>query len=190
MNFFKLADMDVSTLRKEVMDNYDDFYIDVQRQTQVIGGDTSYHAETLNYRLARGLPDGAHNVFNSDLIEKTEFYAKRPECVAFLNKFTKTYGGEVHRIIMVLLPAGKQVYPHPDGGSYYLGKDRFHIVLSGNYDMTLQDGDTEVTQTMSAGELWFFDNKKVHKSKNTGAEDRIAMIFDVKDSRWKEVCGV
>lgn len=188
MNFFKLADVDVTDIQQEIVTNFAEFDVDVQRQTQIINGVPSYHAETKNYRLSRGVVGDAKDVFHTELLEKTPLYYQRPVCVAFLNKFVELYGGEVHRISIVLLPAGKEVLPHPDGGTYYQNKDRFHLAIFGEYDMSVYESGVAETQKIRAGELWFFDNKKVHSTKNNGTEDRIAMIFDVSNSSWRKVC--
>ena len=73
------------------------------------------------------------------------------------------------------MPAGGKVYPHKDGGEYYENKDRFHLVLSGYYDYTVDDE----TQRFGAGDLFWFDNKKMHSSINATPIPRISLIFDV-----------
>jgi hypothetical protein len=36
------------------------------------------------------------------------------------------------------------------------------------------------------GDLWWFDNQKVHSAKNIGWDDRITLIFDVKGANWRD----
>ena len=71
------------------------------------------------------------------------------------------------------------MYPHIDGGKYYEDKDRFHMVLNGYYDYTV---DNE-TQRFNAGELWWFDNQKC-TAVNATLLSRVCLIFDVKGSKF------
>lgn len=48
---------------------------------------------------------------------------------SFLRRFVKERGGELGRAKLVLLPAGRRVYPHIDRGEYYANRDRYHLVL-------------------------------------------------------------
>ena len=181
MNFFKLGDYDVSEIHKEVMDSYADFDVDTRRQNEV-----AYHAQTKSYRLTQGVLGDAKDIFHTEGIEKTNFYYDRPKCVEFLNGFSKTYGGGIARVSLVLLPSGSDVTPHIDAGTYYESKDRFHLVINGSY--MVQVG-TDV-QRFSEGELWFFDNKQVHSTRNNEQTERVSMIFDVANSDWRNKLGV
>lgn len=100
-----------------------------------------------------------------------------PHARAFLRRFAGQIGGELGRAKLVLLPAGRRVYPHVDRGEYYKLRERFHLVLSSADGSWLRAGEEEVT--MREGELWWFDNKAMHEAWNKGARDRIHLIFDV-----------
>ena len=104
----------------------------------------------------------------------------------FLGWFHKTYGGQHYRSAIAILPPGKSVQQHIDGGPYYSDKDRFHLVLQGNYEYTVAGESRE----WKAGDLFWFDNKKEHSSISTGKVDRMAFIFDVQGSRWRDECGI
>ena len=179
MNFFKLGAFDVTAMQQEVLDNYTDFDVDTRRQNEV-----AYHAQTKSYRLTEGVLGDAKDIFHTEGLKKTNFYDARPKCVEFLNKFVFMYGGEIHRVSLVLLPPKAEVFSHVDGGTYYKGKDRLHITLQGEYMMQV---DTDV-QKFKQGELWFFDNKQTHSTRNNSNTDRITMIFDVTNSDWRKVC--
>ena len=176
INFFKLGDYDVSSIHKEVMDNYSDFDVDTRRQNEV-----AYHAQTKSYRLTQGVLGDAKDIFHTEGVEKTNFYDARPKCVEFLNQFVSDYGGEIHRASLVLLPPKAEVFSHIDAGTYYEGKDRLHITIQGEYMMQV---GTDVRK-FKQGELWFFDNKKIHSTRNNTNIDRITMIFDVSNSDWR-----
>lgn len=177
MNFFKLGAFDITAMQKEVLNNYADFDVDTRRQNEV-----AYHAHTKSYRLTQGVLGNAKDIFHAEGLEKTNFYEARPKCVEFLNQFVSVYGGEVHRVSLVLLPPKAEVTPHIDAGTYYENKDRFHVVIQGEY-MVQVGADV---QKFKQGELWFFDNKQLHSTRNNSDIDRIAMIFDVTNSNWKE----
>lgn len=95
----------------------------------------------------------------------------------FLKTFARKLNGELGRAKLVLLPAGRRVYPHIDRGEYYSFRDRYHLVLRSTEGSWLKAGDEEIT--MREGELWWFDNKALHEAMNMGSEDRIHLIFDV-----------
>jgi hypothetical protein len=84
---------------------------------------------------------------------------------------------DLGRAKLVLLPAGRRVYPHIDRGRYYQLHDRYHLVLKSSSGSWLRAGDEEVR--MREGELWWFDNRQIHEAHNDGAEDRIHLIFDL-----------
>lgn len=100
-----------------------------------------------------------------------------PRARGFLESFSADVDSILSRAKIVLLPAGKRVYPHIDRGEYYRIRNRYHFVLSSNDGSWMRTGDEEVR--MKEGELWWFDNNKVHEAMNDGAHDRIHMIFDL-----------
>ena len=66
---------------------------------------------------------------------------------------------------------------------HFENKDRFHLVLIGSFAFTVGD----ITKTLNEGELWWFDNKKVHSVKNLLDKPRISVIFDVlHGSSWRD----
>ena len=100
-----------------------------------------------------------------------------PVACAFLYQIAEDRNAHLSRGKIVRLRAGARVYPHIDRGDYYRLRDRFHLVLrspSGSYMKTEDE-----TVSMEEGELWWFDNKKLHESHNEGKFDRIHMIFDL-----------
>lgn len=84
---------------------------------------------------------------------------------------------DLGRAKLVLLPAGRRVFPHIDRGRYYQLHDRYHLVLKSSSGSWLRAGDEEVR--MREGELWWFDNRQIHEAHNDGTEDRIHLIFDL-----------
>lgn len=85
------------------------------------------------------------------------------------------------RTFLVRLPEGCEVTPHRDEGKYADRFERFHICLQAGkgFEYCVQDDEGIVhTVNMKAGELWWFDHKKLHWAMNRGPEDRITMILD------------
>lgn len=99
-----------------------------------------------------------------------------PLARAFLTQFAEETDSLLGRAKVVLLPAGRRVYPHIDRGEYYRLRGRHHFVLASSDGSWMRAEEEEVR--MREGELWWFDNNKVHEAANDGAHDRIHMIFD------------
>ncbi len=100
-----------------------------------------------------------------------------PVMRAFLDDFAKEQDSIPGRAKIVCLPAGKRVYPHIDRGAYYRVRNRFHLVLTSAQGSWMRAGDEEVR--MQQGELWWFDNNRMHEAYNDGDQDRVHMIFDM-----------
>jgi mannose-6-phosphate isomerase-like protein (cupin superfamily) len=152
------SEVNILPILKQVAENWDDFNIQTIRQEEIPA-----QKETMEIRVRER--SGHHPPHSSN----------HYECIYFLNWFEKMYGGKIYRAAMSHMPAGGKVHLHKDGGEYYENKDRFHLVLSGYYDYTV-DGET---QRFGAGDLFWFDNKKIHSSINATPIPRISLIFDV-----------
>ena len=100
-----------------------------------------------------------------------------PDCRKFLQDFADSQGAKLARATLVRLQPQGKVYPHIDEGTYYKRRNRYHLVLQSPSGSILTSGDETVV--MKAGELWWFDNKKVHSAENIAAEWRIHLIFDM-----------
>jgi hypothetical protein len=183
MNFFRLqSKIDTEPLLKEAI-RYPHFWnVNTSRQ------DTIYvqrETKTIMLRISTKIPDGV-SIKNHLDSEDGKLYSWFPKTKRFMNNFVKTYGGEFGRVYIVLLPLNKMVYPHIDDGEYYKNSDRFHLILTGKYMYHIENE----SQLFEEGDLWYFDNKKVHYSKTVGEKDRIAIIFDVKNSNWRQNCNL
>lgn len=118
-----------------------------------------------------------------------------PRVVKFLEDFTRLYGGTLGNAMLVKMKKSARVYPHIDNGWYYRISDRFHLAITGEYDYFInKDIYCDIskdfwngvqTQRFKENELWYFDNQKYHASECI-SEERISLIFDVKDSNWRD----
>ena len=83
---------------------------------------------------------------------------------------------EMGRVLIVNLKSSGHVTKHIDTGTYADHYERFHIVLRSNQHC-FQTSGSEL-QRFEVGEVWWFDNKKLHTAHNVGDTDRIHIIFD------------
>lgn len=94
----------------------------------------------------------------------------------FLEKFGDELGGQLTKVMIVSLAPKSKVFPHIDHGDYYLGKDRYHIPIKTNGSVNICDNEEQIYLN---GELWWFNNKKMHEALNPEDEERIHIIFDI-----------
>ena len=73
---------------------------------------------------------------------------------------------------------GGAIAPHIDGGAYFSHYHRIQIPLSAGPGITFTC--EEETVVMAAGEVWCFDNKRVHSVRNAGTVERINLYFDTR----------
>jgi len=103
------------------------------------------------------------------------------------------------------LQPGRSVGWHTDHGTYYKGKDRYHLCLQGAYKYWVGDNpllvsgdmpqhpqteedkqallDTAEMHIIEPGTFFWFDNKKYHRALSIGNVDRISFVFDVPKSK-------
>jgi len=179
MDFFKF-EANFEDLTDIIIDEAD-WFEDTIRQDTI-----ESQRETHTIHLVRAEREPGKVLANSDGLRiEDALYYKYQQVIEFIWNFADTYGGQIYRIAMVRLPPEKQVYPHYDGGTYYANKDRFHYVISGSYEMHVE----EDFRIFNPGDLWWFDNKKIHHVKNISNTNRVAIIFDIKDSNWRQLAS-
>lgn len=109
----------------------------------------------------------------------TPEYAEFPEAKKIIMQLmARVQGTQLGRCMIVNLPAGAVVAPHEDQGSSAWFYDRYHVVLQANPGVKFTSGDETVQ--MVTGEIWWFDNTKLHTVVNDSGMDRIHMIVDIK----------
>jgi hypothetical protein len=82
------------------------------------------------------------------------------------------------RVIITKLPPGKTITPHVDQGAPATYYERYQVILQSLPGCIFKIGNEEVQ--FSSGEIWHIDNKVEHSVINHSADDRIAMIVDLK----------
>ena len=134
-----------------------------------------------------------------------------PETMKTLAWFATTYGGKYARAMYYRTPPDSRVGLHLDAQPdkydcgfasankfkplstlFYYKKDRFHIVIDGCYEYTVDHEEEDriyelpvkelvspVTKVWSKGEVWWFNNKRPHTSHNHGNIPKINLVFDI-----------
>jgi hypothetical protein len=174
MKFFKLikADVDVSPFLEEVDANSSAWLLNTSRQSKIR---VQRETNTIFLRAARNRPD-LHGNENQES-RPTEIAGRFPRALAFMENVGRALDSELSRATIVRLSPHGTVYPHIDVGSYYLIRDRLHLVLCSPSGSVLVAGDEQVR--MQPGELWWFDNKQHHAAINESSDWRIHYIFDL-----------
>lgn len=177
MNFFMFPDtVPVDGMLREVEAKPQFWKFDTRRQDNI-----PVQRETNAINLRVSIPEKDIDTIHWQEAKDHSLYDFYPSCRKFLDKFIQDYGGVMGRVAIVKLPLGNQVYPHIDEGTYYSLRDRFHLVITGEYKYVVEDEE----KIFKEGQLWWFDNQKMHYSQTIGTKDRIAIIFDVKNSQWR-----
>ena len=189
----KLKDnINVLPMLKEVAMQWKDFELETGRQDTI---ECQRMTQSINLRKAKleTAVNLKRHINDTHTTEDTELYPRYPKVKEFMDWFESTYGGEIYRIAIVHLPEGGVVDAHIDEGAYYADKDRFHLVLSGYYEnvaaMPPKPESTFIEDEIelySAGDLWWFDNKQMHHVENKSKLPRVAIIFDVLGSYFRE----
>lgn len=174
MKFFRCvrSGIDVAPLLAEIQTQDDAWLANTSRQDKVnVQRDTN----TIFLRAAVRRPD-LHANENQES-QPTRISAKFPRAMSAMAEIAEAMKSSLSRATIVRLKPKSQVAEHIDTGSYYLIRNRFHLVLHSTSGSVLVSGNEAVR--MRAGELWWFDNKQHHSAFNESEEWRIHYIFDL-----------
>jgi hypothetical protein len=78
-------------------------------------------------------------------------------------------------VLITKVPPGGEVAPHVDGGWHAGYYEKFAVQLQGNKDQGFYFEDSHVSA--EPGELYTFDNSRLHWVKNASDEDRMTLII-------------
>src|SRR6202034_3454526 len=126
MNYFRLirSGIDVAPLLQEVYSQEQAWLLNTSRQEKIrVQRDTN--TIFLSAPVAR--PD--LNVNENQESKLTAVSALFPRALAFMTEVAKELNGQLSRATIVRLKPKSRVDRHMDAGSYYLIRDRFHLVL-------------------------------------------------------------
>jgi aspartyl/asparaginyl beta-hydroxylase (cupin superfamily) len=174
MKFFHCvgSGIDVAPLLAEIQAQEDVWLVNTSRQDKIqVQRDTN----TIFLRNAVHRPD--LNVNENQESQPTKISARFPRAMTAMTKIAEAMKSSLSRATIVRLKPKSQVGQHIDVGSYYLIRNRFHLVLHSPSGSVLISGNESVR--MRVGELWWFDNKQHHSACNESDEWRIHYIFDL-----------
>ena len=174
MRFFKriYQNINVNELLNEVDANQDAWLVETSRQKAV---KVQRKTESIVLRSATTRTD-IYVDENQECLSTT-LTSRFPRAMNFMNNFAAATQCSLSRAMIVRLQPQSFVYPHIDTGSYYLIRDRYHLVLKSTMGSILRSGNEQVK--MREGELWWFNNKQFHSAFNESDDWRVHYIFDL-----------
>lgn len=87
-------------------------------------------------------------------------------------------GKELGGVLITKIPAGKQVYPHVDGGWHAEHYEKFAILVQGNPEQEFCFESSALR--CREGDSFTFDNHFPHWVTNDSPEDRITLIICIR----------
>src|SRR5580658_707820 len=174
MKYFKLirSRIDVAPLLEEVYSQEQAWLLNTSRQDKI-----RVQRDTNTIFISGPVARSDLNVNENQESRLTAVAPLFPKAVAFMSGVAEEMNSQLSRATIVRLKPKSQVSRHIDIGSYYLIRDRFHLVLYSSAGSVLMSGGEQVR--MQEGELWWFDNKQYHEAYNESDEWRIHYIFDL-----------
>lgn len=182
MKFFRRLhkDVDVKPLLAEIDTQQDAWLANTNRQDKIF---VQRHTNTIFLRGAAARSD-LHVNENQESVA-TKMSGRFPLAINFLAKVADDLKCSLSRATIVRLKPQSHVGVHIDVGSYYLIRDRYHLVLQSRSGSVLQSGNEQIR--MREGELWWFDNKQHHSSLNESEEWRIHYVFDLLPAAYEKL---
>ena len=137
------------------------------------------HREAKHIGLRRAVRIAGENVYHGNIRDTapTARYALFSHTREWLEDFAKRHDAALERVqIAILKPQGK-IFPHWDEGSYYLARERYHLVLQSEGSRLKIGGQSGL---FHEGEVWWINNRRIHAFFNDSeTTERIHLIFDL-----------
>ncbi len=115
-------------------------------------------------------------------------YSELPEITAIVSRLMSYMKGEsLGTILITKLPSGGKIYPHVDSGWNAEYFDKFYVPIENYEGSTFNFNGEHINPT--EGEVYQFDNSKLHWINNDSLGDRVAMIICIRHKaqpRYKE----
>ena len=200
MSHFKFLshDEDIEKILQQILDNEQDWgYVSKLKN---IGGDLNPYG-FMPMTMAQ-LTSYSEDPKNAEGLQRTALYTK----YKYIKQWLKSWSiRKTARAAFFRLQPGRSVGWHTDHGTYYKGKDRYHLCLQGAYKYWVGDNpllvsadipqhpqteedkqallDTAEMHIIEPGTFFWFDNKKYHRALSIGNVERISFVFDVPKSK-------
>jgi Aspartyl/Asparaginyl beta-hydroxylase len=85
--------------------------------------------------------------------------------------------------LITRVPAGREIAPHKDGGWHVDYYEKFYVQIA-NPQGCIFECEGEQFEPRQ-GDVYWFDNRKLHSIKNDGSVDRMTLIVCIKCDRFK-----
>lgn len=124
-------------------------------------------------------PANPERVVNDREVVPFEGWFALPEAQEIIRDLMHLVRGvRLGRVIITKLPPGKTIAPHVDGGAPAEYFTRFQVALQ-NLPGCIFKIEDEAVQ-FAPGEVWRINNRALHGVVNNSADDRIAMVVDIR----------
>lgn len=123
---------------------------------------------------------GDMSAFNAEHVPQWYPVAEQlPEAVRIANDLMGKVGGvSLGAVLITKIPAGKQVYPHIDGGWHARHFEKFAVQVRGHEAQAFHFKDEDLITR--DGDLFWFDNAYPHWVTNDSDQDRITLIVCIR----------
>lgn len=91
-------------------------------------------------------------------------------------------GERLGGVLITRIPAGCRIEPHADKSWHADYYDKFYLSLKNPPECRFFCEDEVITPR--AGDLYWFDNSKIHWVENNGVDDRITLIMCIRTHRY------
>ena len=98
----------------------------------------------------------------------------------------KVQGEMLGGVLITKIPPGAGIAPHADDSWHVQFFDKFYLSLKSKpgAQFWCDDGETKEALEPKPGEIWLFDNRKIHWVTNESDEDRITLIICIRTERF------
>jgi hypothetical protein len=95
-----------------------------------------------------------------------------------LDLLRRVDGVQLGRVVITRLPPGARIEPHADKGAPATFYRRYQVALQSLPGCVFRIEDEAVS--FQGGDVWWIDNRARHSVENNSADDRIALIVDIR----------
>lgn len=169
-NFKFYKNFDVSKIQDKLSSYSKEWNINTLRQEMF-----SMHSSTKSYHLVQTNNFRYGDQFLPKLTHTDEEMWQL--VYSIIKELEDKINGKVGKTLFILLPSGKEVEPHADGGDYLDVIRRFHLPIFTNTAVEFKIDDETIN--MKVGECWEINNNHEHSVLNKGETDRIHLLFDI-----------